>query len=120
MYEAVNTLIILFWYRPAHADGASERGLFMSVDSLNPNRLSDRDVSTIVALSYRLSEKGVTGGGIPVEMDDGGRLVAVLDPKHQTIALAFGRNEDGYYVFDHEGRPIAEECQSIEKIIDLL
>jgi hypothetical protein len=92
----------------------------MSVTSLNRNRLSDRDVSAILSLSYRLSDKGVTGGGIPVEMDDGGRLVAVLDPKHHTIALAFGRNEDGYYVFDHEGRPIAEECQSIEKIIDLL
>ena len=47
---------------------------------------------TIGIYSYRLSEKGVTGGSVPVEMDDGGRLVAVLDPKHQIIALAFGRN----------------------------
>ena len=45
---------------------------------------------TIGIYSYRLSEKGVTGGSVPVEMDDGGRLVAVLDPKHQIIALAFG------------------------------
>ena len=92
----------------------------MSVISLNYNRLSDRDVSAIIALSYRLSEKGVTGGGIPVEMDDGGRLVAVLDPKHQSIVLGFGRNQRGYYVFDCEGRPIAEECQSVEEVISLL
>lgn len=92
----------------------------MSVISLNHNRLTDRDVCAIIALSYRLLEKGVTGGGIPVEMDDGGRLVAVLDPKHQSILLGFGRNQRGYYVFDAKGRPIAEECHSIEDIIRLL
>ena len=92
----------------------------MSVISLNSNRLSDRDVSAILALSYRLSDEGITGGGISVEMDDGGRLVAILDPKHQTIALGFGRNRSGYYVFDCEGRPIAEECESIEEVISLL
>ncbi len=92
----------------------------MSVISLNPNRLSDRDVSTIIALSYRLSEKGVTGGSVPVEMDDGGRLVAILDPKEEAIALGFGRSASGYYVFDCEGRPVAEECQSIEEVISLL
>lgn len=92
----------------------------MSVTPLGHNRLSDRDVSAILALSYRLSDKGVTGGGIPVEMDDGGRLVAVLDPNHQSILLGFGRNHRGYYVFDSEGRPIAEECQSIEEVICLL
>lgn len=92
----------------------------MSVITLNHNRLSDRDVSAIIALSYRLCEKGVTGGGIPVEMDDGGRLVAVLDPKHQSILLGFGRDRHGYYVFDCEGRPIAEECESIEEVISLL
>ena len=92
----------------------------MAVISLNHNRLSDQDVSAVIALSYRLSQKGVTGGGIPVEMDDGGRLVAVLDPKHKSILLGFGRNQHGYYAFDCEGRPIAEECQSIEEVIRLL
>ena len=81
----------------------------MSVILLNSNRLSNRDVSAIIALSYKLSKEGITGGGIPVEMDDGGRLVAILDPDHQAIALAFGRNDSGYYAFDCEGRPIAEE-----------
>ncbi len=77
---------------------------------------------TIGIYSYKLSEKGVTGGSVPVEMDDGGRLVAVLDPKHQIIALAFGRNGNGYYVyvFDCEGRPIAEGRQSVEEVISLL
>jgi hypothetical protein len=73
-----------------------------------------------ISLSYRLSEKGVTGGSVPVEMDDGGRLVAVLDPKEEAIALGFGRSASGYYVFDCEGRPVAEECQSIEEVISLL
>lgn len=89
----------------------------MSVISLNHNRLSDRDVSAVIALSYRLSEEGVAGGGIPVEMDDGSRLVAVLDSNHQAILLGFGRNNRGYYVFDCDGRPIAEECHSIEEVI---
>ena len=92
----------------------------MSVVYLNRNRLSDRDVSTVTAFSYRLSENGIAGGCVPVEMDDGGRLVAILDPEHQAVALAFGRNDSGYYVFDWEGRPIAEECQSIEEAIRLL
>jgi hypothetical protein len=65
-------------------------------------------------------DEGITGGGIPVEMDDGGRLVALLDSEHQTIALGFGCNRSGYYVFDCEGRPIAEECESIEEVISLL
>ena len=92
----------------------------MSVVYLNRNRLSDRDVSTVTALSYRLSNKGLTGGCVPVEMDDGGRLVAILDPDNQAIALAFGRNDSGYYVFDCEGRPIVEDRQSIEEVICLL
>ena len=92
----------------------------MPVIYLNRNRLSDRDVSAITAFSYKLSEEGITGGCIPVEMDDGGRLVAVLDPEHQSIVLGFGRNDGGYYVFDCEGRPIAEECESIEEVICLL
>jgi hypothetical protein len=75
---------------------------------------------TIGIYCYRLSEKGVTGGSVPVEMDDGGRLVAVLDPKEEAIALGFGRSASGYYVFDCEGRPVAEECQSIEEVISLL
>lgn len=87
---------------------------------LNLNRLSDRDVSTVVALSYRLSDEGVAGGSIPVEMDDGGRLVAILDQAHESIVLGFGRNCSGYYAFDCEGRPIAEECQSIEEVISIL
>ncbi len=53
-------------------------------------------------------------------MDDGGRLVEILDPKEEAIALGFGRSASGYYVFDCEGRPVAEECQSIEEVISLL
>ena len=52
-------------------------------------------------------------------MDDGGPLVAILDPKEEAIALGFGRSASGYYVFDCEGRPVAEECQSIEEVISL-
>ena len=92
----------------------------MAVIYLNRNRLSDRDVSTVTALSYKLSETGVAGGCVPVEMDDGGRLVAILDPENQAVALAFGRNDSGYYAFNCEGQPIAEECQSIEEVIRLL
>ena len=92
----------------------------MSVIYLNRNRLSDRDVSAITAFSYKLSEQGIAGGCIPVEMDDGGRKVAILDSKHQSIAVAFGRNESGYFAFDCEGRAIAEECQTIEDVIRFL
>ena len=53
-------------------------------------------------------------------MDDGGRLVAILDPKEEAIALGFGRSASGYYVFDREGRPVAEECQFIKEVISLL
>ena len=39
----------------------------MSVIPLSRERLSDTDISAILALSYKLAGKGIAGAGIPVE-----------------------------------------------------
>ena len=92
----------------------------MSVIPLSPSRLSDADVSAILAFSYKLAGKGIAGVCIPAEMDDGERMVAILDPDNEGILLGFGRDVSGYYVFDIEGTPITEGCECIEDVLPLL
>ncbi len=89
----------------------------MSVIPLSRERLSDTDISAILALSYKLSETGIAGACIPVEMDDGERMVAILNPDNEDILLGFGRDVSGYYAFDFEGRPITEGCECIEDVL---
>ena len=89
----------------------------MSVIPLSRERLSDTDISAILALSYKLAGKGLTGAGIPVELDGGERMVAILDPDNEDILLGFGRDVSGYYVFDFEGKPLTESCECIEDVI---
>ncbi len=92
----------------------------MSVIPLTRKRLSDADMSAILALSYKLSETGIAGACIPVELDGGERMVAILDPQNEDILLGFGHDVSGYYVFDFEGRPITEGCECIEDVLPLL
>ena len=92
----------------------------MSVIPLSRERLSDTDISAILALSYKLAGKGIAGAGIPVEIDGGERMVAILDSQNEDILLGFGRNVSGYYVFDFEGKPLTEGRESIEDVLPLL
>ena len=96
------------------------KGRFLSVIPLTRKRLSDADMSAILALSYKLSETGIAGACIPVEMDDGERMVAILDSDNGDILLGFGCDVSGYYVFDFEGKPITEGCECIDDVIPLL
>ncbi len=89
----------------------------MSVIPLSRERLSDTDISAILALSYKLAGKGIAGAGIPVELDGGERMVAILDSDNEDILLGFGRDVSGYYVFDFEGKPLTESCECIEDVI---
>ena len=93
------------------------KGRFLSVIQLSQRPLSDADVSAILALSYKLAGKGIAGAGIPVELDGGERMVAILDPDNEDILLGFGRDVSGYYVFDFEGKPLTESCECIEDVI---
>ncbi len=92
----------------------------MSVIPLSRERLSETDISAILALSYKLSETGIAGACIPVEIDGGERMVAILDPDNEGILLGFGCDVSGYYVFDFEGTPITEDCECIEDVLPLL
>ncbi len=96
------------------------KGRFLSVIPLTHKRLSDADMSAILALSYKLSETGIAGACIPVEIDGGERMVAILDSQNEDILLGFGRDVSGYYVFDFEGKPLTEGRESIEDVLPLL
>ena len=96
------------------------KGRFLSVIPLTRKRLSDADMSAILALSYKLSEMGIAGACIPVEIDGGERMVAILDSQNEDILLGFGRDVSGYYVFDFEGKPLTEGRESIEDVLPLL
>jgi len=96
------------------------KGRFMSVIPLSRERLSDTDISAILALSYKLAGKGIAGACIPVEIDGGERMVAILDSQNEDILLGFGRDVSGYYVFDFEGKPLTEGRESIEDVLPLL
>ena len=86
-------------------------------ETLNRAGLTASDVSVLTALSYKLSAEGLAGACVPAVMDDGQRLVAILNPDNDDIHFGFGKDEHGYYVFDWDGRPLVEACSSIDQIV---
>ncbi len=89
----------------------------MSVIALNGDGLTATDVSVLTALSYKLSAEGLAGACVPAVMDDGQRLVAILNPDNDDILFGFGKDEHGYFVFDCDGRPLVEARSSIDQIL---
>ena len=89
----------------------------MSVIALNRGGLTATDVSALTALSYRLSVEGFAGACVPATMDDGQRMVAILNPDNEAILFGFGKDRRGYFAFDWDGRPLVEACSSIEEIL---
>ncbi len=89
----------------------------MSVIALNRGGLSATDVSALTALSYRLSVDGFAGACVPAMMDDGQRMVAILNPDNEAILLGFGKDRRGYFVFDRDGWPLVEAYAEIEDIL---
>jgi hypothetical protein len=89
----------------------------MSVIALSRGGLSATDVSALTALSYKLSVEGFAGACVPATMDDGQRMVAILNPDNEAILFGFGKDRRGYFVFDRNGRPLVEACADIEGIL---
>ncbi len=89
----------------------------MSVIPLNRKGLSESDISVLTVLSYKLSAQSLAGACVPAMMDDGQRMVAILNPDNEAILFGFGRDRHGYYVFDWDGRPLAEACSCIDEIL---
>ncbi len=89
----------------------------MSVIALNRAGLIASDISVLTTLSYKLSAEGLAGACVPAVMDDGQRMVAILNPDNDAILFGFGKDEHGYFVFDWDGRPLVEACPSIDQIL---
>ena len=89
-------------------------------ETLNRAGLTVADVSVLTALSYKLSADGLAGACVPAVMDDGQRMVAILNLDNEAILFGFGKDEHGYFVFDWEGRPLVEACSSIDQIVAAL
>jgi len=93
--------------------------LTLDGETLNRAGLTATDLSDLTALSYRLSAEGIVGACVPEMMDDGQRLVAILNPDNDAILFGFGKDEHGYFVFDWDGRPLVEACSSIDEILSV-
>ncbi len=91
--------------------------LTLDDETLNRAGLTASDLSVLTALSYRLSAEGLAGACVPAMMDDGQRLVAILNPDNEAILFGFGKDESGYFVFDWDGRPLVEACSSVDEIL---
>ena len=89
----------------------------MSVITLDRTGLTATDVSVLTALSYRLVAEGVAGACVPAMMDDGQRMVAILNPENEAILFGFGKDRSGYFAFDWGGRPLIEACPTIDDIL---
>ncbi len=63
----------------------------MPVIALNREGLTATDVSVLTALSYKLSAEGIAGVCVQAVMDDGQRLVAILDPNNDPFFLALAK-----------------------------
>ncbi len=91
--------------------------LTLDGETLNRAGLTATDLSDLTALSYRLSAEGIVGACVPAMMDDGQRLVAILNPDNDAVLFGFGKDEHGYFVFDWDGRPLVEACSCIDEIL---
>ncbi len=89
----------------------------MSVLTLDRAGRTATDVSVLTALSYKLSAEGLAGACVPAVMEDGQRLVAILNPDNDDILFGVGKDEHGYFVFDWDGRPLVEARSSIDQIL---
>ena len=89
----------------------------MSVIALTREGLTATDVSALTGLSYKLSAEGFAGACVPALMNDGQRMVAILNPNNEAILFGFGKDQSGYFVFDWDGRPLVEACSSIDEIL---
>ncbi len=86
-------------------------------ETLNRAGLTASDISVLTALSYRLGAEGLAGACVPAMMDDGQRMVAILNPDNQAILFGFGKDQRGYFVFDWDGWPLVEARSSIDQIL---
>ena len=86
-------------------------------DKLDRDGLTATDISALTALSYRLSVPGFAGACVSAMMDDGQRMVAILNPDNEAILFGFGKDRRGYFAFDWDGRPLVEACANIEEIL---
>ncbi len=93
--------------------------LTLDGETLNRAGLIASDISVLTALSYKLSAEGLAGACVPAMMDDGQRLVAILNPDNDAILFGFGKDEHGYFVFDWDGRPLVEACSRIDEILSV-
>ncbi len=93
--------------------------LTLDGETLNRAGLTATDLCVLTALSYKLSAEGLAGACVPAVMDDGQRMVAILNPDNDAILFDFGKDEHGYFVFDWDGRPLVEACSSIDEILSV-
>ncbi len=63
----------------------------MSVIAFTREGLTAADVSALTGLSYKLSAEGFAGACVPALMDDGQRMVAILNPPNEVILFGFGK-----------------------------
>ncbi len=63
----------------------------MSVIALTREGLTATDVSALTGLSYKLSAEGFAGACVPALMNDGQRMVAILNPDNEVILFGFGK-----------------------------
>ena len=89
----------------------------LDCETLNRAGLTASDISVLTALSYSLSAKGLAGACVPAMMNDGQRMVAILNPDNEAILFGFGKDQRGYFVFDWDGRPLVEASSSIDEIL---
>jgi len=89
----------------------------MTVIPIISKGLTGADERSVIAFGYKLLHDGLAGASIPVDCDDGERMVVILNPSNDDILFAFGRNGDGYYVVDWDGYPVTECCRSIAEAL---
>ena len=89
----------------------------MTVIPIISKGLTTADERSVIAFGYKLLHEGLAGACVPVDCEDGERMVAILNPSNENILFAFGRNSDGYYIFDWDGYPVTECCRSLSEAL---
>jgi hypothetical protein len=95
------------------------RKKYVSILPLGHLSFTKADISVLVEAGNALVDDRLAGSCVPVEIDNGEVVVAILDQDDDYLLCAFGKDRGWYCVYDSEWSVIARS-QFIQDVMDVL
>ncbi|WP_282604277.1 hypothetical protein [Pelagibius sp. Alg239-R121] len=91
----------------------------MSILPIGHLAFTKADINVLVEAGNTLVDDRLAGSCVPVEIDNGEVVVAILDQDDEYLLCAFGKDHGWYCAYDSEWSVIARS-QFIQDVMDVL